>query len=140
MCQGFGKLGSGKENKQPEEKPVKEEPPEERPTHVVVTFRIESNALNLKEGDQLRVVGSPEVLGAWDNARSVAMTLLPPKWEPPVGSGRVVPQKHIWEANIDVPQEEGRAEYKYLIRGPDGDRLEGGDSHKVNVDGMGGSR
>lgn len=144
MCQGFGKLGSGKENKKPETKAVEEEP-REQPTTVCVTFRIESNQMekdgDLKEGEGLSLVGSSSVLGAWDNAKSIEMKLLPPKWEPPIGSGRVIPEKHVWEAIVEVPQEEGRATYKYLVRGADGeDRLEGGDVHKVNVEGMGGSR
>mmetsp|Transcript_104021 Transcript_104021/g.294716 ORF Transcript_104021/g.294716 Transcript_104021/m.294716 type:complete len:672 (-) Transcript_104021:154-2169(-) len=139
MCQGFGKLGFEKENKKPAEEEVKreEEPPKEKPDTVAMTFRIDTK---LQPGETLRVVGSPEVLGSWDAANSIEMRLLPPKWEPPVGSGRAPPEVHMWEANVDIPQGEGRIEYKYVVRGPKGDQLEGGCNHAMQLDGLGGSR
>lgn len=137
MCQGFGKLGSGKENHKPppNEKPI--EPPKEKSDEVAVTFRMRDPEVG--EDEQLRVVGAAEVLGAWDQEKSVELQLLPPVFAPPTGSGRAPKVEKIWEATVDIPQGEGRAEYRYLVRGPGGDRLEPG-VHAVHLAGMGGSR
>eukprot|EP00928_Gymnodinium_smaydae_P080115 TRINITY_DN63894_c0_g1_i1.p1 TRINITY_DN63894_c0_g1~~TRINITY_DN63894_c0_g1_i1.p1 ORF type:complete len:661 (-),score=191.14 TRINITY_DN63894_c0_g1_i1:72-2054(-) len=137
MCQGFGKMGDIKPKVPPP--PPKEtvpEEPEQRQDIVVVNFRIEYKP---QEGETVGIVGSAEALGSWDEAAGVKMRKLPPKWEPPTGSGRAPPEQHIWEAAVELPEAEGRVEYRYIIRGPGGDRLEPG-KHAVNLGGLGGSR
>eukprot|EP00931_Biecheleriopsis_adriatica_P073425 TRINITY_DN47709_c0_g1_i1.p1 TRINITY_DN47709_c0_g1~~TRINITY_DN47709_c0_g1_i1.p1 ORF type:complete len:663 (+),score=182.51 TRINITY_DN47709_c0_g1_i1:44-2032(+) len=138
MCDGLGKIGSGRDSKPqvPEPKKEEEEEPQAPPDTCTVTFQIEYKPA---EGEHLRVYGAPEVLGAWDAEKSIEMRKLPQKWEPPTGSGKIPPEVHMWEAVAEVPQGEGRAEYKYIIRGNDGDRIERS-GHRVNVSGMGGSR
>jgi len=137
MCEGFGKIGSGREAKKEEPKPVEPEPPQEKPDKVQVTFKIEYKP---QDGEIVHVIGEPELLGEWDASRTVAMTKLPQKWEPPVGSGRAPPEHHHWEVTVELPEELGRFEYQYLIRGPSGDRQEQGSKHKCDLTGMGGSR
>mmetsp|Transcript_38322 Transcript_38322/g.105559 ORF Transcript_38322/g.105559 Transcript_38322/m.105559 type:complete len:669 (-) Transcript_38322:81-2087(-) len=139
MCQGFGKLGAGKENKKPEVKkaPEPEEPKDENPDLVAVTFKID---YKLPPEEKLYVIGSPEGLGAWDVEKALPMKRIPQKWEPPTGSGRAPPETNFWELMTDLSQEEGRVEYKYLVRGPSGDRMEEGSKHAVHLAGMGGSR
>mmetsp|Transcript_21409 Transcript_21409/g.54571 ORF Transcript_21409/g.54571 Transcript_21409/m.54571 type:complete len:661 (+) Transcript_21409:92-2074(+) len=138
MCEGFGKLGSGKENKKPikAEEP-KEEEPQQDPNTVVLTFRID---LKLPAQETLHVMGAPESLGASDPEKAVALRRLPPKYEPPVGSGRAPPETNFWEGTAEIPQDEGRVEYKYVVKGPSGTRVEDGDPHVVQLSGMGGCR
>lgn len=143
MCEGFGRLGSEQRvaKPEPEHKPVPVEEPREKPTTVMVTFRVEL-PLDMKYGSthHIRVVGAPDVIGSWDNEKSIQMKKLPPKWEPPTGSGRVVPVPDVWETILEVPETEGRAQYRYLVRGPEGDCLEEGEPHAMNVAGMAGNR
>eukprot|EP00927_Polykrikos_kofoidii_P072285 TRINITY_DN68421_c0_g1_i1.p1 TRINITY_DN68421_c0_g1~~TRINITY_DN68421_c0_g1_i1.p1 ORF type:complete len:664 (-),score=123.41 TRINITY_DN68421_c0_g1_i1:278-2269(-) len=136
MCQGLGKLNAGEEKKKPEPKAPEPEPPQERSDKVMVSFRME---MKCEAGEHLRVSGSADVLGAWDAAKSIELTLLPPKWEPPTGSHRAPPVHYIWEAVVEVPESEEWVEYKYLVRGPTGDREEGA-KHRLHVAGMGGTR
>jgi tetratricopeptide (TPR) repeat protein len=136
MCDAFGKMP---ERKEPKEEAARDpSPPKERSDVVSLTFRHE---LKLEEGETLCVYGSSEALGAWDQSKCVEMTLLPQKWEPPVGSGREPPKKYIWEVVVDVKEGEELVEYKYIVRGPGGNTLrEEGQGHKCHVAGMGGTR
>mmetsp|Transcript_82584 Transcript_82584/g.246261 ORF Transcript_82584/g.246261 Transcript_82584/m.246261 type:complete len:671 (+) Transcript_82584:51-2063(+) len=138
MCKGFGKLNSGKENKKPEpEKP--EEPVEETNMDVsAVTFRIDHKTV---EGESLHVVGSIDSLGAWDNARALPLVRQPAKRNlEALMAGKPQPECHVWEASIDIPVAEGRVEYRYVLRGPSGEKVEDGDKHILQLAGMGGSR
>jgi len=137
MCKGFGKLPERKEFKPEQRKPAQPTEPEEDPDTVTVTFRIEYKP---QEGETLLLYGGPESLGEWQLDKCKEMRLLPPKWEPPVGSGRAPPQHFIWEAILELPAAIGRAEYKYVIRGPTGERAEEGSNHKMDLAGMGGTR
>merc|ERR1712224_834400 len=107
-------MGKMPERKDPKEE-TKREPSPEKPRSDVVnlTFRMD---IKLEEGETLCVYGSSEAIGAWDESKCVEMTLLPQKWEPPVGSGREPPKKYIWEALVDVKETEELVEYKYLVR------------------------
>jgi len=135
MAKAYGKMGPRKENK-PEPKKVPE-PPKERSDKVQVFFKMEYKP---EPGEVVHVYGAPDALGGWDTAKSVPLELLPQPWVNPIGDGREVPKVYFWEASIEISESEGIAEYKYLIRGPDGDRVEDGDCHKVHLDGMGGGR
>jgi len=139
MCKGFGKLDTGKENKKPEEKPAPEEPTEERNMDVAaVTFRIDHKT---QEGESLHVAGSIDSLGAWEQSRAVPLVRLPAKRNlEALMAGKPQPECHVWEACLDIPVAEGRVEYKYVLRGPSGDKMEEGDNHVLQLAGMGGSR
>jgi len=105
---------------------------------VTVSFRIEYKN---QPNETVHITGSPEVLGMWDPAQCANMRKLPPKWEPPVGSGRAPPEQHTWEAIVEVPESDAKIEYRFLIRSPDApDRIEDGSKHILHVKGMGGSR
>lgn len=137
MCEGFGSMGD-REKPKAEQKEEEEEPePEVNKDVATVAFRIEYKP---QEGEAVYVVGQPEPLGAGENSKGIALTKLPQKWEPPTGSGKAPPEYHFWEATIELRVDLGRFEYKYLIRGPNGDRLEEGGEHKCDLNGMGGSR
>mmetsp|Transcript_15389 Transcript_15389/g.33863 ORF Transcript_15389/g.33863 Transcript_15389/m.33863 type:complete len:672 (-) Transcript_15389:131-2146(-) len=140
MCQGFGKLG--KENKQPQPQPSAETAAQSSETRnmdmVSCTFRIEHKT---EPGESLCVVGAPDALGAWDLSRSVQMKRVTGKINyEALAVGKEQPPCHIWEVAVDLSQAEGRAEYKYVVRGPTGDRPEDGNKHAVQLGGMGGSR
>jgi len=137
MCEGFGKIGSGREVKKEEPKPEQTPEPEERPDEVQVTFKIEYKPA---EGETMHIVGAPDELGAWESSRAVAMRKLPQPYIPPVGSGRAPPEFHHWEQVLFLNQEHGRFEYHYLIRGPKGEERVEGEKHKCDLTGMGGSR
>jgi len=139
MCQGFGKLGSGRENKKPTEKESAPEPVEERNFDVAsVTFRMERKT---QEGESLCVVGAPEALGSWDMAKAVPLVWQAPKRDlEAMMQGKPQPESHVWEVCMDLPVAEGRVEYKYALRGRGGDQLEEGDKHVLQLGGMGGSR
>lgn len=139
MCKGFGKVGFGKENKKPETSPAQEEPAEERNMDVAaVTFRIDHK---IAEEESLHVVGSIEALGAWETARALPLVRQPAKRNlEALMAGKPQPECHVWEACIDIPVSEGRVEYKYVLRGPTGDKQEEGDKHILQLAGMGGSR
>jgi len=138
MCEGFGKIGSGRDEKPKEEpKPKEPEEPEQRPDVVQVTFKIEYKPA---EGEVMYIVGEPEGLGNWDTAKAVKMRKLPQPYVPPVGSGRAPPEYHHWEVVVELNQDLGRFEYQYVIKSPAGERQEEGSKHKCDVTGMGGSR
>lgn len=140
MCTGLGKLPNrDKENKKPE-KPKEEAPKEpERPKDLVaVTFKID---YKLQPGETIHVVGASDDLGNWDNARAIQMNRgrAPPDYEA-MALGKAPKETNPWELTIDMSQDLGRTEYKYLIRGAAGDTLEKGSKHVLQLGGMGGSR
>lgn len=137
MCDAFGKMP---ERKDPKEEETREpSPPRERSDVVSLSFRMD---LKPEQGEVLCVYGSCEALGGWDESKCVEMTLLPQKWEPPVGSGREPPRKYTWEVVVDVKETEELVEYRYLVRDAGGKtlRVEDGGVHKCHVSGMGGTR
>jgi len=137
MCQGFGKIGrKEEENKKPEVKTWAEEP-KPRSSKVEVIFRIEHEPTTV---ELVHVYGAPEELGAWDLAKAVPLQLLPPPWVPPVGSGREPKKIYAWEQTVMIEESAGKAEYRYLIRGLNGDVVEDGPVHAVHLAGMGNSR
>jgi len=141
MCDGFGKIGSGREkdNKQPEKK---EEPKEQEyvtpKDKVNVTFRVEHKT---QEGELVRVVGSTEALGVWEFDKGIPMRRTAPKqdWDA-ISRGKAPVESHIWEGTLELSEADGRTEYRYAVRGPGGDRLEAGDKHILQLSSMGGSR
>jgi len=141
MCQGFGKLNAGKENKKPETKdPPPEEPVEERNLDLAsVTFRIDRRT---QEGETLCVFGATEALGAWDIDKAVPLVRQAAKRDlEAMMAGKPQPECNVWEVCIDLPVAEGRVEYKYAVRGQDGEKLdEEGDKHVLQLAGMGGAR
>mmetsp|Transcript_145378 Transcript_145378/g.279022 ORF Transcript_145378/g.279022 Transcript_145378/m.279022 type:complete len:679 (-) Transcript_145378:39-2075(-) len=141
MCAGLGKLGRGKENQKPAKEEVKEEAPKEpeRPKDLVaVSFKIDKK---LQPGETICVVGASDVLGEWDNARGIPMIRgrAPPDYEA-MALGKPPKETNPWELTVDMSQDLGRTEYKYLIRSPAGDSLEKGSKHVLQLGGMGGSR
>lgn len=139
MCEGFGKIGSGREKKPvPKPEPKVEEGPKLDPNIVAVTFKMD---IKLEPEEQLCVVGQIEQLGSGDDEKAIPLRRLPPKWEPPTGSGRAPPEFHWWEGQVEIPQDCGRVEYVYLVKGPAGTlRKEDGDPHVLQIAGMGGCR
>jgi len=137
MCEGFGSIDFEHKKKKEEPKPVEPEEPKQNPNTVMVSFKIEHKP---EEGETVHVVGGADELGKWDATKSVAMNKLPMPFIPPTGSGKPPVEHHYWEGVVELPQELGRIEYQYLIRGPKGDRQEEGSRHKCDLSGMGGSR
>jgi len=140
MMQGLGKVGFGKENKQPEKGPQrKPEPAEEEQSkdHVAVTFKLEHK---IEPGDKIFVIGGPESLGAWDVSKGIQLKRVPgPPDYQAMALGKPPKETHMWEADCQLPVLEGRTEYHYVIRAPSGDRLEAG-KHVMQLAGMGGAR
>jgi len=140
MCQGFGKLGR-KENVKPKKEPAPSKEPVEEPNKdiVSVTFRVEYKP---EEGETVRVIGAPEALGAWDVEKGIPMRRQAPKqdWEA-LSRGKPPSECYLWDSGIvDIPEASGRTEYRYAVRGPNGDKIETGDMHILQLAGMGGSR
>jgi len=139
MCDGLGKIGFEEKKPVAEKVPKKEpEPKDEQSKEIVsVTFQVERK---VEEGEIIWVSGSLDELGNWDLERAVKMRRVSPKVDlEALAAGKPQPECKMWEGTAELPQSAGRAEYKYVVRGPAGDTWEGS-QHVLQLSGMGGSR
>merc|ERR1712046_37040 len=106
-------------------------PPEIDRENVVVTFQIEKQ---LEKDESIHVTGECDSLGSWDVERAVRMSRKStgPDWER-IAAGKPQRETWLWETVVNIPQTDGRVEYRYVVRHPSGDCIEDGQKHVVQL-------